>query len=115
MLLYRTGLNLLGAAGWLIASVYVLSTGFRLARFNVQSRTPSEPAHATRFRGLPSTGAASAVLIAGAFANSALKPAHAAALIAAAAIGASALMLSRLSVPSLALLFGRDGASSPDG
>ena len=40
MLIYQRDLHLLGWAGWIIAAIYVLATGLRLARFNVQSETP---------------------------------------------------------------------------
>jgi CDP-diacylglycerol--serine O-phosphatidyltransferase len=114
LLLYWTGLYRLGFAGWVVASIYVLATAIRLARFNVQSKAASAAGKDRRFCGLPSTGAAASVLIANAVATAALKPAGAAILIAAASLGASALMVSRISVPSLAVLFARDGAGSKD-
>jgi CDP-diacylglycerol--serine O-phosphatidyltransferase len=115
MLLYWTDLHLLGGAGWLIAGSYVLATGFRLARFNVQLQERREEAKAKWFRGLPSTGAAIGVLIADGAANIAVPPRDAAFIMATAMIGASALMLSTLSVPSLPVLFRRDGSGSKDG
>ncbi|MGO8955467.1 MAG: CDP-alcohol phosphatidyltransferase family protein [Rhodomicrobium sp.] len=115
MLLYWTGLHLLGDAGWLIAGGYVLATGFRLARFNVQLQESREGAKEKWFRGLPSTGAAIGVLIADGAANIAVPPGDAAFIMATAMIGASALMLSTLKVPSLPVLFRRDGSGSRDG
>ncbi len=112
LLLYWTVLHRLGVAGWVIASVYVLATAIRLARFNVQSKAASAAARKERrFCGLPSTGAAASVLIAEAAANIALQPADATLFIAAASLGASALMVSTLSVPSPAYLVSRASAA----
>ena len=101
MLVYQRDLHLLGWAGWLIAGVYVLATGLRLARFNVQSRLPKKPEHKKSFCGLPSTGAAVAVLIADAAANTALLPDQSSLVMAAIVFAASALMVSKLRVPAL--------------
>jgi CDP-diacylglycerol--serine O-phosphatidyltransferase len=107
MLLYRRDLAALGWPGWAVAGVYVLATGIRLARFNVQAKTAGSALQRNYFRGLPSTAAALVVLTAGAAADIALPQAQAAFAIAAAVAGASALMLSSLSVPTLSVLFGR--------
>jgi CDP-diacylglycerol--serine O-phosphatidyltransferase len=107
MLLYRQDLNSLGWPGWAVAGLYVLATGIRLARFNVQAKTAGLALRRNNFRGLPSTAAALAILTAGAAANIALPPAQAALVIAAAALGASVLMLSTLSLPTLSALLGR--------
>ena len=111
MLLYDRHLFSLGMAGWLIAAIYVIATGLRLARFNVQSKTvlplPPEASSRTRkkwFCGLPSTGAAMAIMGADA-AVLRLHPAEIPMVIAGAAVTASALMVSKLPVPSLAALF----------
>jgi CDP-diacylglycerol---serine O-phosphatidyltransferase len=104
MLLYRQSLNSLGWQGWAIAALYVLATGIRLARFNVQARTAGLASKRAYFRGLPSTAAALALVTAGAAASIALAPMQAAFVIAVAAAGASVLMLSSLSVPSLPIL-----------
>ncbi len=115
MLLYDRHLYSLGAAGWFIAAVYVIATGLRLARFNVQSKAVlSLPADTSRprkkwFCGLPSTGAAMAIMGADA-AVLRLHPAEIPMVIAGAAVTASALMVSKLPVPSLAALL---GGSSP--
>ncbi len=109
MLLYQRDLHLLGWTGWIIAGIYVLATGIRLARFNVQSKSAEESKHRKWFSGLPSTGAAVAVLIADSAANAMLKPESATLLTAGAAIAASALMLSKLRVPAP---FKRYGARS---
>jgi CDP-diacylglycerol--serine O-phosphatidyltransferase len=101
MLIYQRDLHLLGWAGWLIAGVYVLATGLRLARFNVQSRLPKEPGQKNWFCGLPSTGAAVAVLIADAAANAALLPDQASLVMAVIVFAAGALMVSELRVPAL--------------
>jgi len=110
MLLYDRHLYSLGAAGWIIAAVYVIATGLRLARFNVQSKAVLPlPVDSSRprkkwFCGLPSTGAAMAIMGADAAALR-LHPAEIPMVIAGAAVTASALMVSRLPVPSLAALF----------
>ncbi len=102
MLVYQRDLHLLGWAGWIIATVYVVATGIRLARFNVQSRIERErePEQKKSFSGLPSTGAAVAVLIADAAANGAFLPDQAALVMAAAVLAASGLMVSTLRVPA---------------
>ena len=82
-------------------AVYVLATGLRLARFNVQSRFPKEPEQKKGFCGLPSTGAAVAVLIADAAINAALLPDQASLVMAAAVLAAGALMVSTVRVPAL--------------
>ncbi len=115
MLLYDRHLNLLGAFGWLIAAIYVIATGLRLARFNVQAKAVLPvPADAPRSRkkwfcGLPSTGAAMAIM----GTDAAVLRLHLTDIpmvIAGAAVTASALMVSKLPVPSLAAIF---GGSSP--
>ena len=115
MLLYDRHLNVLGVAGWMIAAIYVIATGLRLARFNVQAKAvlpptadPSRPKKKW-FCGLPSTGAAMAIMGADA-AVLRLAPAEIPLVIAGAAVTASALMVSKLPVPSLAAIF---GGSSP--
>ena len=101
MLIFQRDLHLLGWTGWLIAGIYALATGLRLARFNVQSRLAKKPEDKKWFCGLPSTGAAVAVLIADAAANSALLPDQASLLMAATVLAASALMVSKLRVPAV--------------
>ncbi len=100
MLVYQRDLHLLGWAGWIIAGIYVLATGIRLARFNVQSRIAGEPEQKKWFSGLPSTGAAVAAVIADAAANAALLPGQASLVMAAAVLAVSALMVSKLRVPA---------------
>jgi CDP-diacylglycerol---serine O-phosphatidyltransferase len=100
MLIYDRELRLLGEAGWIIAGIYVLATGLRLARFNVQSRLPKKPERKKYFTGLPSTGAALAVVILDAGVN-AVVPGLAAALMGTLALAAAALMVSTVPVPAL--------------
>ena len=111
MLVYDRHLYVLGVAGWLVAAVYVIATGLRLARFNVQSRmaaVKSAPGSRKKwFCGLPSTGAAMAIMGADA-AVLRLTPAEIPIIIAGAAIAASALMVSKLPVPSLSAIFSED-------
>jgi CDP-diacylglycerol--serine O-phosphatidyltransferase len=110
MLLYDRHLFSLGMVGWLIAAIYVIATGLRLARFNVQSKAvlpvPADPSLPRKkwFCGLPSTGAAMAIMGADA-AVLRMHPTEIPMLIAGAAVTASALMVSKLPVPSLAALF----------
>jgi CDP-diacylglycerol---serine O-phosphatidyltransferase len=109
ILLYDRHLYQLGLLGWLIAAVYVMATGLRLARFNVQSRADTPPSDKPRpskkwFCGLPSTGAAMAIMGADA-AVLRLYPADIPTIIAGAAVTASALMVSKVPVPSLAAIF----------
>ncbi|MGP0039560.1 MAG: CDP-alcohol phosphatidyltransferase family protein [Rhodomicrobium sp.] len=111
MLLYQRDLHLLGWTGWIISGIYVLATGIRLARFNVESKSAEETKQSKWFSGLPSTGAAVAVLIADGAANIIFRPENAALLTAGAAIAASALMLSTLRVPAP---FKGQGARSRD-
>jgi CDP-diacylglycerol---serine O-phosphatidyltransferase len=108
MLLYNRDLYLLGGGGWLVAAMYVVATGLRLARFNVHSRNNWQEPDKKCFSGLPSTGAAMGILSADAVvANLGLQPRTVPALVAVLAIAASALMLSKLRVPSLPALFNR--------
>jgi CDP-diacylglycerol---serine O-phosphatidyltransferase len=100
MLIYDRELRLLGGAGWLIAGIYVLATGLRLARFNVQSRLPKDPVAKKYFTGLPSTAAALAVVIADAAVNAVL-PSQAALIMGAFALAAAALMVSTVRVPAV--------------
>jgi CDP-diacylglycerol---serine O-phosphatidyltransferase len=109
MLLYDRHLYQLGLLGWMIASLYVMATGYRLARFNVQIKTVAPAADKPRpskkwFCGLPSTGAAMAIMGADAAALR-LHPSDIPVAIAGVAVAASALMVSTLPVPSLAAIF----------
>jgi CDP-diacylglycerol---serine O-phosphatidyltransferase len=101
MLMYDRELHLFGVTGWLIAAVYVMATGLRLARFNVQSRLPKDPALKNYFCGLPSTGAAVLAVIADAAVNAVLPSSQAAIVMGAFALAAAALMVSTLRVPAL--------------
>jgi CDP-diacylglycerol---serine O-phosphatidyltransferase len=109
ILLYERDLHRMGWAGWLIAGTYVLATGLRLARFNVRSKHAGKHASAKGYEGLPSTGAAVAVLIAGGAANFTLAPNQSRVALIGAIIAISALMVSRIGVPSLSMLFSRTG------
>jgi len=109
MLLYQRDLHLIGWTGWIVAAVYVLATGIRLARFNVQSKSAAGAKPSKWFLGLPSTGAAVFVLIADAAANAALRPLSAALFSALAAVAASALMVSKLKVPAPFKRYGARG------
>lgn len=105
MLLYDQHLHALGVAGFFIAAAYVLATGLRLARFNVQSLAPPAAHPKKWFKGLPSTGAALAVIAVDATATITLQAAKAPPLLAGATLTASALMLSTLRVPTVFTLF----------
>jgi CDP-diacylglycerol---serine O-phosphatidyltransferase len=98
MLMYQRDLHLIGWTGWIIAAVYVLAAGIRLARFNVQAKSSADGKPNKWFLGLPSTGAAVAVLIADGAANAALSPDSASLVSASGAVAASVLMVSKLKV-----------------
>src|SRR4029450_8172199 len=49
LILYFWGLDELGNAGWIAAMVFAISTGLRLARFNVMIDDPNKPAWAGNF------------------------------------------------------------------
>jgi CDP-diacylglycerol--serine O-phosphatidyltransferase len=89
LLLYWSDLIRLGVAGWLAAAAYVLAAGWRLARFNVHSKTSRGDAP-NWFSGLPTTAAAAAVSL----------PPAASIVMTAIVIAAGALMLSTLRVPA---------------
>ncbi len=113
ILLYDRHLYALGMAGWVIATIYVMATGLRLARFNVQSKTvlPLTPKPKKKwFCGLPSTGAAMAIMGADA-AVVHLQPADTPLIIAGAALTLGALMVSTLPFPSLAALLSRNSGN----
>jgi CDP-diacylglycerol--serine O-phosphatidyltransferase len=116
MLLYDRHLYLLSGWGWLISATYVIATGLRLARFNVHAKAvPPRSDTAPRpqkqwFCGLPSTGAAVAIMGVDAAALR-LNPSDIRMVIAGAAVTASALMVSELPVPSLGAFFSRNPPS----
>ena len=100
MLMYQRDLHLIGWTGWIIAAGYVLAAGIRLARFNVQAKNPADGKTNKWFLGLPSTGAAVAVMTADGAANAALSLDSASLVSACASVAASVLMVSRLKVPA---------------
>ncbi len=113
-LLYWKLLLSLGAAGWLIATAYVLATGYRLARFNVQLKSEGKPSGKKLFRGLPSTGAAIAILFTERAASITLQPKEELLVMAAAALLASIAMLSNLRVPSLQAILSQHNPKTRD-
>src|SRR5437773_1185551 len=59
LILYVWGLHQLGNLGWIAAMVFALSTGLRLARFNVMVDDPNKPAWAAKFfTGIPAPAGA---------------------------------------------------------
>ncbi|WKW50162.1 CDP-alcohol phosphatidyltransferase family protein [Rhodomicrobium lacus] len=112
MLLYDRHLHEFALAGWAIAAAYVLTTGLRLARFNIQARAQKaflKEGHTEKpkwFCGLPSTAAALS-MIALDTAVVSVFPAEASPVMAIATLTAAALMVSTLPVPSLGAIFGR--------
>ncbi|MBT3069547.1 CDP-alcohol phosphatidyltransferase family protein [Rhodomicrobium sp. Az07] len=112
MLLYDRHLHEFGLAGWAIAAAYVLATGLRLARFNIQARAQKAfltDGHTNKpkwFCGLPSTAAALTMIALDTTAV-AIFPAEASSVMAVAMLTAAALMISTLPVPSLAAIFGQ--------
>jgi CDP-diacylglycerol---serine O-phosphatidyltransferase len=64
LMLYFWGLHELGNAGWIAAMVFAISTGLRLARFNVMADDPNKPAWAANFFvGVPAPAGAITVLL----------------------------------------------------
>ena len=64
LILYFWGLHELGNAGWIAAMVFAISTGLRLARFNVMIDDPNKPAWAGNFFvGVPAPAGAITVLL----------------------------------------------------
>jgi CDP-diacylglycerol--serine O-phosphatidyltransferase len=64
LILYFWGLHELGNAGWIAAMVFAISTGLRLARFNVMIEDPNKPAWAGNFFvGVPAPAGAITVLL----------------------------------------------------
>src|SRR5256712_1551002 len=64
LMLYFWGLHELGNAGWIAAMVFAISTGLRLARFNVMVDDPNKPAWAANFfTGVPAPAGAITVLL----------------------------------------------------
>src|ERR1700761_6388491 len=49
LMLYFWGLRELGNLGWIAGLVFAISTGLRLARFNVMVEDPNKPAWAAKF------------------------------------------------------------------
>src|SRR5258705_13545878 len=64
LILYFWGLQELGHAGWIAAMVFAISTGLRLARFNVMIDDPNKPAWTGNFfTGIPAPAGAITVLL----------------------------------------------------
>jgi CDP-diacylglycerol--serine O-phosphatidyltransferase len=64
LMLYFWGLHELGNLGWIPAMVFAISTGLRLARFNVMVDDPNKPAWAAKFfTGVPAPAGAITVLL----------------------------------------------------
>src|SRR5919109_1869617 len=64
LMLYFWGLQELGHLGWIAAMVFAISTGLRLARFNVMADDPNKPAWAANFFvGVPAPAGAITVLL----------------------------------------------------
>src|SRR6185437_3159027 len=64
LILYFWGLHELGNAGWIAAMVFAISTGLRLARFNVMIDDPNKPAWAGNFFvGMPAPAGAIVVML----------------------------------------------------
>src|SRR5262249_31099631 len=64
LILYFWDLSELGNAGWIAAMVFAISTGLRLARFNVMADDPNKPVWAGNFFvGMPAPAGAITVLL----------------------------------------------------
>jgi CDP-diacylglycerol---serine O-phosphatidyltransferase len=64
LILYFWGLHELKSAGWIVALVFAICAGLRLARFNVMIDNPNKPAWAANFfTGIPAPAGAITVLL----------------------------------------------------
>jgi len=64
LILYFWGLHELKSAGWIVALVFAICAGLRLARFNVMADDPNRPAWAGNFfTGIPAPAGAITVLL----------------------------------------------------
>src|SRR6478735_1180812 len=64
LILYFWGLHELKSAGWIVALVFAICAGLRLARFNVMIDDPNQPAWAGNFfTGIPAPAGAITVLL----------------------------------------------------
>ncbi|HZP74893.1 MAG TPA: CDP-diacylglycerol--serine O-phosphatidyltransferase [Pseudolabrys sp.] len=64
LILYFWGLQELKSAGWIVALVFAICAGLRLARFNVMAEDPSRPAWTGNFfTGIPAPAGAITVLL----------------------------------------------------
>jgi CDP-diacylglycerol--serine O-phosphatidyltransferase len=64
LILYFWGLHELKSAGWIVALVFAICAGLRLARFNVMIDDPNKPAWAANFfTGIPAPAGAITVLL----------------------------------------------------
>ncbi|PLX36926.1 MAG: CDP-diacylglycerol--serine O-phosphatidyltransferase [Hyphomicrobiales bacterium] len=64
IILYTWGLQEAGSLGWIAVLVFAISTGLRLARFNVMRDDPGKPSwHADFFVGMPAPAGALTVLL----------------------------------------------------
>jgi len=64
LILYFWGLHDLKSAGWIVAMVFAICAGLRLARFNVMLDDPDKPAWAANFfTGIPAPAGAITVLL----------------------------------------------------
>jgi CDP-diacylglycerol---serine O-phosphatidyltransferase len=64
LILYFWGLHELKSAGWIVALVFAICAGLRLARFNVMIDNPNKPAWAGNFfTGIPAPAGAITVLL----------------------------------------------------
>ena len=64
LILYFWGLHELKSAGWIVALVFAICAGLRLARFNVMIDDPNKPAWADNFfTGIPAPAGAITVLL----------------------------------------------------
>jgi CDP-diacylglycerol--serine O-phosphatidyltransferase len=64
LILYFWGLHELKSAGWIVALVFAICGGLRLARFNVMAEDPNQPAWSGNFfTGIPAPAGAITVLL----------------------------------------------------
>lgn len=104
MLVFLSVLGGISSLGWIAVLIYVICCVMRLARFNVDARSPAPGAPPGGFVGVPSPAGAMLALMP-VFAERAMPGTEAPALLAALwLVGVGLLMVSRLPTPSLKLV-----------
>lgn len=107
-LVYNSALYQFGEFGWVITAIYVLATGYRLARFNANSKLEEALEQDGQFQGVPSTASALFMISASQLADRTLTSLSNPVAMAIVTLLASFLMVSSISVPKLSELLRRN-------